>query len=132
MAWIVAYFASALTMGVLDYIWLTNSKPMYQRALGSALAENPDMRAAVVFYVLYLVGVMIFAVRPALASGDWRQATLFGALFGFFAYATYDLTNLATLKTFTLQATLADLAWGTFITAAAGTAGALAALKLLR
>ena len=130
MQWLIAYLASALTMGGLDFVWLTNTKPIYRRALGSALAENPDMRAGVAFYVLYLVGVMIFAVRPALTSGDWRQATLFGALFGFFCYATYDLTNLATLKSFTLQATLADLAWGTFITATAATMGALAALKL--
>ena len=129
MTWLVAYVASALTMGVLDFLWLTNSKPIYQKALGSALSENPDMRAGVLFYILYLVGVMIFAVRPALASGDWRTATLFGALFGFFCYATYDLTNLATLKTFTLQATIADLLWGTFITGAAATAGAFAALK---
>ena len=87
------------------------------------------MLAGVAFYLLYLVGVMIFAVRPALAGGDWRQATLFGALFGFFCYATYDLTNLATLKDFTLQATLMDLAWGAVITAVAATAGAIAALK---
>ena len=129
MTWLVAYVASALIMGVLDFLWLTNSKPIYQKALGSALAENPDMRAGVLFYVLYLVGIMIFAVRPALASGDWKTATLFGALFGFFCYATYDLTNLATLKTFTFQATIADLVWGTFITGAAATAGAFAALK---
>lgn len=129
MSWLIAYLASALTMGGLDFIWLSNTKPLYRRALGDALAPHPDMRAGVTFYVLYLVGIMLFAVRPALASGDWRQAALHGALFGFFCYATYDLTNLATLKSFTLEATLADLAWGTFITAVAATAGALAALK---
>jgi uncharacterized membrane protein len=132
MTWLIAYCTSALVMGGLDFLWLTNSRAIYQRALGPALAEQPDMRAAVAFYVLYLVGVMIFAVRPALAGGDWRQATLYGALFGFFAYATYDLTNLATLKTFTLQATLFDLAWGTFITAMTASAGAAAALKFVR
>ena len=130
MQWLIAYLASALTMGGLDFLWLTNTRPIYRKALGSALAENPDMRAGMAFYVLYLVGVMIFAVRPALAGGDWRQAALYGALFGFFCYATYDLTNLATIKTFTLQATIADLAWGTAITATAATAGAIAALKL--
>ena len=130
MQWLIAYLASALTMGGLDFLWLTNTKSIYRKALGSALAENPDMRAGMAFYVLYLVGVMIFAVRPALAGGDWRQAALYGALFGFFCYATYDLTNLVTIKTFTLQATIADLAWGTVITATAATAGAIAALKL--
>ena len=94
-------------MGGLDFLWLTNTAgPIYQQALGRLLAENPNMRAAVAFYLVYLVGVMIFAVRPALASGDWRQAALFGALFGFFAYATYDLTNLATMKVWTLQVSL--------------------------
>lgn len=130
MQWLIAYLASALTLGAMDFVWLSNAKPIYRKALGAALAENPDMRAGVAFYVLYLVGVMIFAVRPALASGDWRQAALYGALFGFFCYATYDLTNLATIKTFTLQATLADLAWGTVITATTATVGAIAALKL--
>lgn len=129
MRYLIAYLASALTMGGLDYVWLTNTKPIYRKALGAAMAEQPDMRAAVAFYLLYLVGVMVFAVRPALLAGDWRQATLFGALFGFFCYATYDLTNLATLKDFTLQATLMDLAWGAVITAVAATAGAIAALK---
>jgi len=130
MQWLIAYLASALTMGGLDFFWLTSTKPMYRKALGSALAENPDMRAGIAFYLLYLVGVMIFAVRPALATDDWRQAALYGALFGFFCYATYDLTNLATIKTFTLQATLCDLVWGTVITATAASAGAIAALKL--
>jgi uncharacterized membrane protein len=132
MTWLIAYVTSALVMGGLDFLWLTNTRAIYQRALGPALSEDPDMRAGVTFYVLYLVGIMIFAVRPALASGDWKTATLFGALFGFFAYMTYDLTNLATIKTFTLQATLCDLAWGTFITATAASAGAFAALKLAR
>lgn len=130
MQWLIAYLASALTMGVMDFAWLSNTKPIYRKALGTAQAENPDMRAGVAFYVLYLVGVMIFAVRPALAGDDWRQAAPYGALFGFFCYATYDLTNLATIRTFTLQATFADLAWGTLITATAATAGAIAALKL--
>jgi uncharacterized membrane protein len=132
MTWLIAYVSSALIMGGLDFAWLTNTKALYKRALGDALSPDPDMRAGVAFYLIYLVGVMIFAVRPALASGDWKTATLFGALFGFFAYATYDLTNLATIKTFTLQATLADLAWGTFITASAATAGAAMALKFGR
>ena len=130
MQWLAAYITSALVMGGLDFLWLTNTKAIYRKALGTALAEDPNMVAGVAFYVTYLVGVMIFAVRPALASGDWRQATLFGALFGFFAYATYDLTNLATIRTFTLQATFADLVWGTLLTTTAATAGALVALRV--
>ena len=94
------------------------------------MAENPNMTAAVVFYLLYIAGILVFAVRPALANGDWRTAALFGALFGFFAYATYDLTNFATLKVWTLRVTLLDIAWGTFLTGTVATAGALAGMKL--
>ena len=104
MSYVVAYITAALVMGGLDYVWLTNaSGPIYHRALGAVMAENPNMTAAVVFYLVYIVGILIFAVRPALASGDWKTAALFGALFGFFAYATYDLTNMATLKVWSLK-----------------------------
>jgi uncharacterized membrane protein len=128
-----AYVTSALVMGGLDYLWLSNtSGPVYHRALGATMADNPDMQAAIAFYLVYLVGVMVFAVRPALQSGVWRQAPAMGALFGFFAYATYDLTNLATLKVWSLNVSLIDMAWGTFLTAVAATAGALAALAVTR
>jgi uncharacterized membrane protein len=88
------------------------------------------MIAAVAFYLVYIAGVLVFALRPALASGDWRTAVLFGALFGFFAYATYDLTNLATLRVWSLPVSLIDMAWGTVLTGVAAGAGAYAALKL--
>jgi uncharacterized membrane protein len=133
MAWLIAYAVAALVMGVLDGLWLTKLMgPLYHRALGPVLSDNPNMAAAVAFYVIYLLGVMIFAVRPALNTGDWRQAALYGALFGFFAYATYDLTNLATLKVWSLKVALLDMAWGAVLTASAATAGALAALRLAR
>lgn len=133
MTWLIAFIVSALLMGGLDYLWLTNAyEPLYRRYLGSILAARPDMKAAVAFYVIYLVGVMIFAVRPALESGDWKKAALYGALFGFFAYATYDLTNQATLKVWSLKVTLIDLAWGTFLTAVTASAGAWAALKMAK
>ncbi|RYZ75642.1 MAG: DUF2177 family protein, partial [Proteobacteria bacterium] len=74
--------------------------------------------------------IVWFAVRPALESGDWKTAALNGALFGFFAYATYDLTNLATLKVWSLKISLIDMAWGSFITAATASASAAATLAL--
>jgi uncharacterized membrane protein len=133
MGYLIAYVAAALVMGGLDFLWLsTMVGPVYHRALGPMLAESPNMTAAVAFYVLYLVGVMIFAVRPALASGDWRTAALYGALFGFFAYATYDMTNLATLKVWSLKVSLIDMAWGTLLTGVTASAAALAALKLAK
>jgi len=130
MAYIIAYIACLVVMGGLDFFWLTTMSPtLYRRDLGILLADDPNMTVAVIFYLTYMVGILIFAVRPALTSGDWRTAALYGALFGFFAYATYDLTNFATLKMWTLRVTVLDMAWGTFLTAVTAAAGALAALK---
>jgi uncharacterized membrane protein len=131
MAWLIAYGTCVLVMGGLDFLWLTNtSGPVYHRAVGAVMAENPNMTAAVAFYLIYIVGILIFAVRPALASGDWRTAAIFGALFGFFAYATYDMTNLATLKVWSLRVSLIDMAWGTVLTATAASVAAYAAIRL--
>jgi uncharacterized membrane protein len=93
------------------------------------LADNPNMTIAVVFYLIFVLGILIFAVRPALASGDWRTAALYGALFGFFSYATYDLTNFATMKVWTLRVTVLDIAWGTFLTGTVASAASIVALK---
>lgn len=128
---VIAYCAAALVMGSLDFSWLSvTADPVYHRALGAVMAEKANMPAAFAFYIVYLAGVVIFAIRPALADGDWHTAMARGALFGFFAYATYDLTNLATLKVWSLRVSLIDMAWGTFVTAAAAGAGAGAALLL--
>jgi uncharacterized membrane protein len=133
MAYLIAYLACVLVMGGLDFLWLTNtSNALYHRDLGVLLADNPNMTVAVIFYLTYIVGVLIFAVRPGLTSGDWKMAALYGALFGFFTYATYDLTNMATMKVWTLRVTLLDIAWGTILTGVTASAGALAALKLVR
>jgi uncharacterized membrane protein len=131
MTYPIAYLVSLLAMAGLDYLWLTNmSAVLYRRDLGPLLADDPKMSVAVVFYLTYAIGIMIFAIRPALASADWRAAALYGALFGMFAYATYDLTNFATMKVWTLRVTVLDIGWGMIVTATAVSAGAFAALKL--
>ena len=79
--------------------------------------------AAVVFYLVYTAGVFVFAVNPAFEAGDWHKAAVLGAAFGFFAYSTYDLTNIATLKDWPLAITLADMAWGTFLSGMVTAAG---------
>jgi uncharacterized membrane protein len=133
MRYVAAYFAAALVMGGLDYLWLSNMMgPLYRRILGPILASEPDMKSAVAFYLIYLLGILWFAVRPALASGEWTTALLNGALLGFFCYATYDMTNMATLKVWSLQLSLIDMAWGAVLTAAAAGAGALAALQFAK
>jgi uncharacterized membrane protein len=131
MTYAVAYLVSLLVMAGLDFLWLTNTSAiLYRRDLGPLLAEDPRMGVAVIFYLAYAAGIVIFAVRPALGSGDWRTALLYGALFGLFAYATYDLTNFATMKVWSLRVTLLDMGWGMFLTAAAASAGAFAALRV--
>lgn len=133
MSYVAAYAVAALVMGGLDYLWLSNaSGPLYHKALGAVMAENPNMTAAVIFYLGYIAGILVFAVRPALASGDWKTAALFGALFGFFAYFTYDLTNLATLKVWSVKVTVIDIIWGTFLTGVTASAAAFVALKFAK
>jgi uncharacterized membrane protein len=131
MTYPIAYLAGLLAMAGIDFLWLTNTSAiLYRRDLGPLLAAEPRMGAAVVFYLVYAAGIVIFAVRPAMTATDWRVAALYGGLFGFFAYATYDLTNFATMKVWTLRVTLIDVGWGTALTAVAASAAALAALKL--
>ncbi|MBA2587517.1 MAG: DUF2177 family protein [Alphaproteobacteria bacterium] len=133
MAYLITYVVCVVVMGGLDFLWLTNtSKALYQKDLGALLAPDPNMVVAVIFYLLYIVGIQIFAVRPALEAGDWKTAALFGALFGFFTYATYDLTNMATMKVWTLRVTLYDIAWGTILTGITASAGAFSALRFAK
>ena len=104
--------------GVLDFIWLGYvAKKLYYGEMGSILLEKPNMVAAVLFYVIYVIGTVVFVISPALAKGSLAHAIGYGALFGFVAYATYDLTNLATLKGFSLKVVIVDLIWGAFPTA---------------
>lgn len=120
---LAAYVATALAMLVLDALWLgLIAAPLYQQGIGHLMAPQPRLGVAALFYLLYPLGIVIFAVaaRPA---GAWRPTLLAGALFGFFAYATYDLTNLATLKGWPLGLSLIDMAWGTVVSTASAAGG---------
>jgi uncharacterized membrane protein len=129
-AYVIAYLAAALAMLGLDAIWLTlTANSLYRPLIGDLMLDGFRLIPAVAFYALYLCGVVFFAIRPALAVGRWTSASIQGALFGLFAYATYDLTNQATLKIWATTITLADMAWGTALTAASATAGYLAASR---
>ena len=131
MPWIAAYVASAVSFLALDALWLgVVAQKMYQREFGPMLLDKPNMGAAVAFYALYIVGVEFFAVKPALEAGSWTRAVISGALFGLIAYATYDLTNLATLKGFPVKVVAPDLAWGMVVTTVAALAGYLAASRV--
>lgn len=120
---VVAYIATLIVFAVIDAIWLTQVGPhLYKPIIGSILAEEPRMVSAVVFYLLYIAGLVYFAVNPALSGGGWQGALVKGAAFGFFCYATYDLTNQATLVVWSTKITLADMAWGTFVSGSSATA----------
>lgn len=123
-----AYLAVGLTLAGLDAVWLTQVGPrLYRPALDAVLADRPDMGAAVVFYLGYVLGVTALAAWPARSVAS---AALRGAGLGAMAYGTYDLTNQATLKVWSAWITLADVAWGASLTAVAATAGALALRRL--
>ncbi len=123
----VAYIATGLAFALIDSVWLrTMYKRLYQPEIGELMVRGGfRMGPAIVFYVLYIAGMMIFAVGPALAAGKWQIALLQGALLGFFCYMTYDLTNYATLKVWSTKITVLDIMWGTFLTGSASLAGYL-------
>lgn len=116
MTYIVAYIASLIVFGALDAVWLTTmTSRIYRPALGDILLSDLRIAPALAFYLLYPVGLVVFATMPALRVGSAGTALAHGALFGLIAYATYDLTNYATLRSWTLQITLIDLAYGTVV-----------------
>lgn len=123
MIYAVAYLSILLPFGLLDAVWLSLMGPrLYKPTLGDILLTNLNVPAAVAFYLIYPIGILVFAVLPALKAGSVAPALLYAALFGALAYATYDLTNQATLRNWTLQLTLADIAWGAIASGAAGAA----------
>lgn len=130
MTWIVAFIAAALAFGALDALWLGWAGPnFYRPRLGDMLADSFRMAPALVFYTAYVAGIVWFAVRPGIANG-LGAAALNGALLGAICYATYDLTNQATMKQWSTTVTIADICWGAFATGAAATIATFATSKL--
>jgi uncharacterized membrane protein len=116
----VGYLVALGTLAVLDALWLgVVSREFYKARLGQLLLDQPLWSVAILFYLVHAVGIAIFAVPPAVAAGTWMSAVLYGALFGFCVYAAYDLTNLATLRGWSMTLSLVDLAWGAVVTSAA-------------
>ncbi|WP_262137891.1 DUF2177 family protein [Pseudomonas sp. Marseille-Q5117] len=124
---LIAYVATLLTFLLLDGIWLgLLMAPTYRELLGSLMLEKPLLLPAAVFYCLYVIGCGVFVALPALS---WQRAANLGALLGLVAYGTYDLTNWATLRDWSMQVSLMDWAWGTVATAVACTVGYLVAKR---
>lgn len=113
MRTVIAYVTTLVTFGVVDFVWLSvMASLLYRPILGDILVDNVRLAPAIVFYLLYPVGLVVFAVLPALKIDSVASAVGYGALFGLIAYATYDLTNYATLKNWSMTITAADMAYG--------------------
>lgn len=130
--YLIAYGASLASLLVLDFLWLgVVMRGFYQTELGAIMHERPLIVPSILFYALYVIGLTYFATIPGIEAGDWKRTALVAAAFGFFAYATYDLTNFATLKDFPLKVVFVDIAWGMAVSAVAASVGyfAVALLK---
>ena len=128
---IVAWLAAVVVLAAMDAVWLgTVATAFYQQQIGHLMSPAPRLGVAAAFYLLYLVGVVVFAVKPALEANSGRKALTLGSAFGFFAYMTYDLTNLATLRDWPAVVALVDIAWGMLVSAASAWAGYQAASRI--
>lgn len=127
VAWIVA----ALVFLALDAVWLTTMhERLYKPLIGEMLAPAPSLGPAIAFYLIYVSGIVFFAVMPGLERSSLTKTLINAAAFGLVAYATYDLTNQATLRVWDIRVTLADLAWGVFVTTSAAGAAYFAASRV--
>jgi uncharacterized membrane protein len=116
----------------VDLVWLgVVAREFYRRQLGHLLSAQINWPAALLFYLVFIAGIVFFAVKPALETGSAARALAYGAFLGFLAYATYDLTNQATIRDWPLLVTVVDLAWGTVLTAAVAYLGYQASSRLL-
>lgn len=125
------YGACTVAFFAMDFIWLSTAVPrLYQPALGSLLKPKPDVGVAAAFYLVYLIGLVALAVLPGVREGAVMGALWRGALFGFVAYATYDLTNLSTLANWPVNITIIDMIWGTVLNSVVAVVGFYAGIWL--
>ena len=120
---LIAYISAALVFFGLDFVWLSRvAIGFYRSQIGETLRDRPNMLAAGLFYLFYIAGIVYFAVLPGLQKDSLAVACLNGALLGLIAYGTYDMTNLATLKNWSLTVSIVDMLWGTVLTALSASA----------
>jgi uncharacterized membrane protein len=124
MKMLAVYAATLVVFTGVDFVWLGRmGDSFYRPAMGGLAMEGFRLGPAIVFYLLYALGIVFFAVSPALASQSWKMAAAYGLALGLVSYGVYDLTNQATLKNWPLTLTLVDMAWGCFLTGLAALAG---------
>ena len=127
MRFLAGYLAALAALAVLDALWLgLVSREFYKARIGQLLLEQPVWSIAILFYLVHAAAIVVFPVSMASSGGSWLAALLWGCLFGFFAYAVYDLTTLATLRGWSMAVSLVDLAWGAVVTGIATLASFLA------
>ena len=125
--YIKLYLATFVAFLAVDMVWLVLvARTFYRKYIGFLMAPSPNWAAAIIFYLLYIVGILVLAVLPGLEANSLKTTLLRGALFGLVAYATYDLTNLATLKDWPVIVTVVDMIWGTVLSVAVSYAGYMA------
>jgi uncharacterized membrane protein len=121
------YFCTLLAFFAIDMVWLALiARGFYQKHLGFLLRTNPNWPAAIIFYLLFVLGLVVFVVVPSLQADSTKKVLITGALFGLITYATYDLTNLATLKEWPLVVVAVDMLWGAFLATSVSYLGFLA------
>lgn len=121
---IISYLLTAVVFFAIDMVWLGFiAKDLYRKYLSNFLSDKVNWTAAIIFYLLFIVGIFYFSILPAIEKNSLLKALISGALFGFFTYATYDLTNLATLKDWPLRIVFIDIIWGAIQTGLVSTAG---------
>lgn len=121
---LISYLLTAIVFFAVDMMWLGwLAKGIYQKTLQGFLSDQVKWPAAIIFYLLFIVGIFIFSILPSVEKNSLKNAILLGVLFGFFTYATYDLTNLATLKNWPIKIVFIDIAWGAILTGIVSTAG---------
>ena len=118
LKYLAVYFSFLVSFVIIDFIWLLGiAKNLYRDDMGSLIASEPKLLAGLGFYILYALGASIFVILPAISKQSWLYAVQYGALFGFFCYMTYDLTNLAVIRDFPMRLAFVDIAWGSAVTA---------------
>lgn len=131
-AYALLYLATVPVFFLIDLVWLgVVARGFYRDQMGSLMADSVDWPPGILFYLLWVAGLILFAVAPSLSGGDWTRALLLGAAFGFITYATYDLTNLSTLRDWPLTLTIVDMAWGTVLGATVATVSHLIGRNVL-
>lgn len=121
---IASYLLTSVVFFVVDMIWLgLIAKNFYRKYLGALMSDTVNWAAALIFYLVFIAGIFVFVINPSLEKQSAMRAALLGAFFGFITYATYDLTNYATLKGFPLNIVIIDMIWGTVLTCVVSLAG---------